>query len=372
MTLSTTLNLPRMQTVILEGDDLRLRIEENAPLPVLRADELLIQTMAVALNPCDYKMHERFPSPGAIDGCDFSGIVLAIGPGVPAELSFHVGDRVCGAVHGSNPIRHDSGSFAEYIACEAEFTLKIPDSMSFEQAAALGGTGLATLGMALFRTLELPGTPEQPVTRPETVLVHGGSSSVGTMAMQLLRLVGHIPITTCSPQNWPLARKYGAAEVFDYKAPDCGQKIKAYTRNSLRYVLDPFTDSKSIPLCTTAMGRAGGRYACLEMYPDYLLEKKTLKVGFVMGPALLGHRLELDYGYERDVDPEMRRFGIRWYRSIQWLLDHDQLKHHPLRVLPGRFDAILRGIELLKSKSVSGEKLVVAIGQDNAGKDRVA
>jgi NADPH:quinone reductase-like Zn-dependent oxidoreductase len=134
-------------------------------------------------------MHERFPSPGAIDGCDFSGIILVIGSAVPSlGVSFEIGDRVFGAVHGSNPIRHESGSFAEHIASEAQFTLKIPDSMSFEEAAALGGTGLATLGMALFRTLELPGTPEEPAQKPQTVLVHGGSSSVGTMAMQLLRL----------------------------------------------------------------------------------------------------------------------------------------------------------------------------------------
>ncbi|EAW09121.1 zinc-binding alcohol dehydrogenase family protein [Aspergillus clavatus NRRL 1] len=363
MTVPTTIRLPSKQTVILEGDDLRLRIDDNAPLPVLRPDEVLVRTMAVAINPCDYKMHERFPSPGAVDGCDFSGVILAIGAGVPSlGVSFQIGDRVCGAVHGSNPIRHDSGSFAEYIASEAEFTLKIPDSMSFEEAAALGGTGLATLGMALFRTLELPGTPEEPAQKPLTVLVHGGSSSVGTMAMQLLRLVGHIPITTCSPRNFALAKEYGAEEIFDYHEPDCGQKIKAYTRNTLRYVLDPFTDAKSIALCCGAMGRAGGRYACLEMYPDYLVEKRTLRVGFVMGPALLGHRLELDYGYERAADPEMRQFGIRWYRSIQWLLSKGQLKPHPLRVLPGRFDAILQGIEMLKSKSVSGEKLVVSIG----------
>jgi NADPH:quinone reductase-like Zn-dependent oxidoreductase len=103
-------------------------------------------------------------------------------------VSFEIGDRVFGAFHGSNPIRHKSGSFAEHIASEAQFTLKIPDSMSFEEAAALGGTVLATLGMALFRTLELPGTPEEPAQKPQTVLVHGGSSSVGTMAMQLLRL----------------------------------------------------------------------------------------------------------------------------------------------------------------------------------------
>ncbi|KAI1170863.1 GroES-like protein [Nemania sp. FL0916] len=350
--------LPASQTAILEGDDGRLQIRNDVPIPTPRPDELLIQTKAVALNPCDYKMHERFPCPGAVDGCDFAGVVVALGA---KAVGFRVGDRVCGAVHGSNPLRAESGSFAEYLVSEAEFTLKIRDEMSFPEAAALGGTGLATLGMALFRTLQLPGTPEKPAAKPEMVLVHGGSSSVGTMATQLLRLVGHKPIATCSPKNNGLVQSYGAEEVFDYNAPDCARDIKSYTRNSLRYILDPFTDAKSIGLCTGAMGRAGGRYACLEMYPDYLLERKTLKVGFVMGPALLGHRLALDYGYERDEDPEMRAFGVQWYKSVQWLLNAGKLKHHPLRVLDGRFEAILEGIDMLKSKSISGEKLIVAI-----------
>ena len=169
---------------------------------------------------------------------------------------------------------------------------------------------------------------------------------------------------TCSPANYALAKSYGAEQVFDYHAPDCAREIKAYTRNYLRYVLDPFTDSKSIGICSGAMSRVGGRYACLEMHPDYLLEKKSVKVGFVMGPALLGHRLALDFGYERDEDLEMRKFGVGWYRSIQWLLDQGRLKPHPLRVLTGRFEAILEGIELLKSFAVSGQKLVVRIAED--------
>ncbi|KAI1505448.1 GroES-like protein [Biscogniauxia marginata] len=351
--------LPSTQTVVLEDEDGKLRIETNHSLPKPRADEILIQTKAVALNPCDYKMHERFPCAGAIDGCDFAGVVIGLGS--EKELPFKIGDRVCGAVHGSNPLRPESGSFAEYITSEAEFTLKIPDSMSFEEAAALGGTGLATLGMALFKALELPGTPEQPAANPQTVFVHGGSSSVGTMAMQLLRLIGHKPITTCSPRNFALAKSYGAEEVFDYNNPDCVKEIKTYTGNRLRYILDPFTDTKSIALCYGAMGRVGGRYACLEMYPDYLLERKTIKVGFVMGPALLGHRLGLDYGYEKEADPEMRAFGVQWYKSVQGLLDRGALKPHPLKVMDGRFESILEGIEKLKSKKVSGEKLIVVI-----------
>ncbi|RDL33255.1 Alcohol dehydrogenase superfamily, zinc-type [Venustampulla echinocandica] len=367
--------LPSHQTVICEGHDHRLRVEHNASLPALGAGEVLVRNKAVAINPCDYKMHERFPCVGAIDGCDFAGVVVAVGSDVAASGSFRAGDRVCGAVHGSNPLRPESGSFAEFMVSESEFTLKIHPDMSFEHAAALGGTGLATLGMALFHpsALGLPRTPGAEETaaaaatapakiKRQTVLVHGGSSSVGTMAMQLVRLAGHAPIATCSSRNFALAAKYGAERVFDYNDPNCAQDIKAYTRNSLSYVLDPFTDTQSIALGYKAIGRAGGRYACLEMYPDYLLERKSIRVGFVMGPALLGHRLELGYGYERDANAEMRAFGIKWYSFLQKLLDEGQLRPHPTRILEGLwYEAVLEGIDMLKSKAVSGQKLIVMI-----------
>ncbi|KAL0941606.1 zinc-binding dehydrogenase family [Colletotrichum truncatum] len=351
--------LPATRVAVVEGEDHQLKIELQAPLPNLKPNEVLIQTKAVAINPCDYKMHERFPFPGAVDGCDFAGVVVRLGSEV---TSFGIGDRVCGAVHGSNPLRPESGAFAEYIVSESEFTLKIPQGMTFQKAAGLGGTGLATLGMALFKALALPGTPEQPAEKPRMVLVHGGSSSVGAKRMTVkISRTGHIPIATCSPKNFDLVRKYGAERVFDYNDSECSLMIKKYTYNTLAYVLDPFTDAKSIALCYGAMGRAGGRYACLEMYPDYVLERKSVKVEFVMGPALLGHRLGLDFGYEREEDPGMRAFGVRWYRSLQMLLDQEMLKPHPLRIIEGRFEGILRGVNILKNKEVSGEKLIVTL-----------
>lgn len=111
------------------------------------------------------------------------------------------------------------------------------------------------------------------------------------------------------------------------------------------------------------MGRAGGRYACLEMYPDYALERRAVKLFFVMGMAILGHRLDLDYGYERDEDPELRAFGIRWYKDLQKLLDQGNLRPHPLKELDGKFEGILEGVEMLKNKEVSGQKLIVTLDE---------
>jgi NADPH:quinone reductase-like Zn-dependent oxidoreductase len=181
-------DIPSIQTAIVQGDGGRLYINTSHPVPNLHPDQILVKVAAVALNPCDFKMASRFPSSGATDGCDFSGTVVAIGTTASQTTNFKLGDRVFGAVHGSNPIDHSSGSFAEYVAIDAGFLFKSPDNISDTTAAGIGGTGLGTLGLVLYKSLGLVGTPEKPVENGPFVLVYGGSTSVGTLALQLLRL----------------------------------------------------------------------------------------------------------------------------------------------------------------------------------------
>ncbi|KAH6683992.1 putative zinc-binding dehydrogenase family oxidoreductase [Halenospora varia] len=354
-------NLPQIQTAIKQGPGGRLYIDRNAPIPHLSTDQILVQVKVVALNPCDYKMAERFPSEGASDGCDFSGTVVGIGYQAGQDYTFKLGDRVFGAVHGSNPIDLEAGSFAQYVAIDGGFLFKTPARISDDTAAGIGGTGLGTLGLALFKSLALPGTPDKPVDNGEVVLVYGGSTSVGTLAMQLLKLSGYRAIATCSPKNFDFVRSNGAEEVFDYRDPELSDRIRKYTKNALRYVLDVITEAKTMKHCYAAIGRAGGKYTCLENYPEHLHTRRTVKPELVMGIAILGKRIALDHGYGSDANPELREFGIAWYQTLQRLLDEGKLKAHPIRVLSGGFDGILSGLPLLKSKAVSAQKLVVRI-----------
>jgi NADPH:quinone reductase-like Zn-dependent oxidoreductase len=115
--------------------------------------------------------------------------VLSIGPDA-AKLrpDLQVGDRVCGGVHGSNPIDLPSGTFAEYIVAHADLLLKLPEWISFAQGAVLGGSVFATLWIAFYDSLGLTGTPDAPTEGDvPPVLVYGGSTSTGTAALQLLR-----------------------------------------------------------------------------------------------------------------------------------------------------------------------------------------
>ena len=189
---SIPIPLPSTQTAIVALGLSQLAIQHDAPVPTLAADMVLVKSAAVAINPADAKMLDYSAAAGAILGYDFAGTIVALGADAPAHLA--VGDRVAGFVHGMNALRPDVGAFAEYVGATGHFLLKIPEVMSFEDAATLG-TGVATAGMALFKELNAPGTLEQPTqkARPPFVLVCGGSTATGTRALQMLKL--YVPPT---------------------------------------------------------------------------------------------------------------------------------------------------------------------------------
>lgn len=177
--------LPVTQRAIVQAAKGTLVIS-NAPLPPLLPGWVLVKTAAVALNPADHKMPAAFPALGATAGWDFTGTVVRVCAPLAAPL--RVGDWVCGAVHGSNPADHETGAFAEYVRAEADLPLKIPGSMAWGPAAALGGVGHGTLCLTLWESLGVPGRPEKPAAEPQHVLVYSGSTATGTMVIQLLKL----------------------------------------------------------------------------------------------------------------------------------------------------------------------------------------
>jgi NADPH:quinone reductase-like Zn-dependent oxidoreductase len=349
------------QTALIQGPDGKPVISHNIPLPAILPTEILIKTIAVGLNPMDYKIPTNFPSPGAIIGCDLAGTVASIGSEV-AHLTrpLNVGDRVCGGVHGSNALDHESGAFAEYVKADARLVFKIPDSMSWEEAATLG-VAIKTVSLSLWRSLRLEATPERPTENPFPVLVYGGSTTMGTMAIQMLKLSGLTPIATCSPRNFALVKSFGAEQTFDYSQPGCAADIKSFTKNSLKYVLDCITDAESIQLCYAAIGRAGGRYSCLEIPPQHLLSRKAVKADFVMPLKIFGKRIALGGAYERAACQSTFEAGVELVIAAQKLLDCGQIRCHPPRILSPGFGGILEGLDLLKRGQVSGQKLVVRI-----------
>lgn len=356
-----TAALPDHHTAIVANGAGELVVNAHAPLPTLEPDMLLLRNVAVAVNPVDVKLTGPMAFDGATAGSDCAGIVVAVGRDVPAHR-FARGDRVCAPLPAMNPLAPRIGAFAEYVGVWSDFSLKVPDDMSLESAAALG-ISTVTAGYALFHSLNIPGHPDRPAAKPAVVLVYGGSTASGTMAIQLIRKSGCVPITTCSPRNFDLVQRYGAEKAFDYHDPKSAEAIREYTQNALDYALDCYCDSSSTDFCYRAIGRAGGRYTTLEPYLEQIAQtRRRVKPDWVLGPALLGKKVGWKEPYAIEANAELRIFGREWFRSAQALLDRGELLPHPIRVGDKKgFEAILDGIELLRLKSLSGEKLVYRV-----------
>ena len=104
--------------------------------------------------------------------------------------------------------------------------------LSFEEDASLRISFMAT-GLTLFGSLGLPGNPLERSTYPLPELVFGGSSSIGTVTIQLLRTADFESVATCSPHNLELVKSYGANAVFDFRAPGCTADIRKHIKKSL-------------------------------------------------------------------------------------------------------------------------------------------
>lgn len=180
--------IPLSQKAIVQHDNGILRVTPGLPIQQPGPSQILVRTKSVALNPCDFKMPIRFPTPGLWNGCDYAGIIVAMGSDVAKQGKFRLGDAVFGAVQGSNQADPTSGAYCEYLSTEQDFAFHIPNSLSFSTAPAISGTAIATLGVALFWSLEILGTLDTPSPTQEDVLVYGGSSTLGMLAIQMVKL----------------------------------------------------------------------------------------------------------------------------------------------------------------------------------------
>ncbi|OKL63919.1 hypothetical protein UA08_00471 [Talaromyces atroroseus] len=373
-------SLPSRQTAIIAQGPGKVAVVHDVLVPrVVSPNTAIVKTAAVAINPVDAKMLDYSAASGAVHGYDFAGIIVALAEeGVPTHLA--VGDRVAGLVHGMNSLKPEIGAFADYICATADLLLKIPDQMSFEDAATLG-MGLGTAGMALFKELNVPGSldflneeknQEEEVQKPPPskakampfILIYGGSTATGTRAIQLAKMSGLRPIATCSPQNFDLVRSFGAEQVFDYHDERSAAEIRSYTRNSLVYALDCISLSQTTQFCLAAIGRAGGRYVALEPYRERLASiRKAVKMSWIMMLTIFGERVALDGVYGRDAQPGDYEFGKKLFGKMQRLLDQgeDIVRTHPVQLMGGRWEGVVKGLDLIRASELSGRKLVYSI-----------
>ncbi|MET9473119.1 NAD(P)H-quinone oxidoreductase [Streptomyces sp. NPDC002917] len=186
----------------------------EVPDPVPGEGEVLVEVVSSAVNRADVLQRQGFynPPPGAspYPGLECAGRIAEVGPGV---TGWSVGDEVCALLAG--------GGYAEKVAVPAGQLLPVPDGVDPAMAAALPEV-TATVWSNVFMVAHLrPG---------ETLLVHGGSSGIGTMAIQLAKAVGaRVAVTAGGPEKLARCAELGADILIDYREQDFVEELSKAT-----------------------------------------------------------------------------------------------------------------------------------------------
>ena len=189
-------------------------VAQTRPLPQPGPGEILVKVAAAGVNRPDISQREgRYPPPaGASDlpGLEIAGEVVALGEGVAA---WKLGDKVCALAHG--------GGYAEYCTVHESHALPVPKGLTMVEAAALPET---------FFTVWVNAFEMAGLKAGEWLLVHGGTSGIGTTAIMLAKAFGAKVIATAgSDEKCDACRKLGADAAVNYKTTDFVPAVKEIT-----------------------------------------------------------------------------------------------------------------------------------------------
>ena len=223
--MSQTTNLPASQTSIEitqpGGPEVLQATSRDMPVPT--DSQVLIKVAAAGVNRPDVFQRMGFypPPPGVTDipGLEASGTIVAVGSAVQR---WKVGDQVCALLSG--------GGYAEYAVADEAICLPIPEGLSLTDAAALPETCF-TVWHNLFERAELKAG--------EWLLVHGGSSGIGTTAIQMASAMGIKVIATAgSDEKCAACEKLGAVKAINYREQDFVQACQEITGTGVNVILD--------------------------------------------------------------------------------------------------------------------------------------
>ncbi|MCP3419012.1 NAD(P)H-quinone oxidoreductase [Bradyrhizobium brasilense] len=218
-------NLPAQMTVVAisKPGGPEVLVPETRAVPVPKAGEILVKVAAAGVNRPDVAQRSGSypPPPGASDlpGLEIAGEVVALGEGAKHKI----GDKVMSLVAG--------GGYAQYCIAQDAQAMTMPPSLSMQEAGAIPET-LMTVWHNVFERGALQAG--------ETLLIHGGSSGIGTMAIQLAKAFGAKVIVTVGSQDKADAcLKLGADHAVNYKTEDFVEAVKKATGgNGANVILD--------------------------------------------------------------------------------------------------------------------------------------
>jgi NADPH:quinone reductase-like Zn-dependent oxidoreductase len=249
---------------------------DTAPYPTLEPGRVIIKNAAVAINPADWKMQDFgifVKSWPTIFGCDVAGEVVEVGDGV---TNIKRGQRVLGhAIALLTGTPQDAG-FQLYSSIPAVLVAPIPDEMSLEDASVIP-LSLSTAAAGLYEKhlLALPYPSTSPKPSGSSILIWGGSSSVGSSAIQLAVASGLRVVSTASMRNFEYVKSLGAETVIDHSSPTVvDDLVEALEGSKLVGAFDSIGVPESVKLVAEVVSKLGGGFIA-----DVLDPPKDLPTG---------------------------------------------------------------------------------------------
>ena len=291
----------------------------HRPTPQVGAGDILIRNVACGVNRPDalQRAGRYAPPPGASDlpGLESAGVVEACGSGV---TQYQVGDQVCALLPG--------GGYAEYSLTRADHALPVPEGMEVTHAAGLCET-FFTVWSNLIDRARLKGG--------ESVLVHGGSSGIGTTAIQLAEFVGaRVFATAGSDDKCAICESLGATKAINYRTGDFVAEIKEGTDGRGVDVILDMVGGEYLPRnlrCLAEDGRlvqiaflAGSR---VELDFMRIMTRRLTVTGSTLRPRSDAAKARIANGLKRDVWPLLASGRIAPVIDSSFALD-DAAKAH--------------------------------------------
>jgi len=313
------------------------------PTPAPKGKEVLVKVTAAAINPVDWKMAdygiliEEYP---AVLGIEGAGMVESLGPEV---THLKKGDKIFFQCK-FNPV--DYGAFQQYALVDSEIVSKIPDNITDDEASTLP-VGSMTAAAGLFQKTGIAFPKNGPTAGGTSILILGGSSSVGQYVIQMARIAGFSTIvTTASAQHTEFLKSLGATHVFDRNVSV--NTIQEAFPTPVAFAFDaigvPSTQLFAFEVLTTP-APVPHAYLALVLALDSALQEKNAD-----------NKVSVHHVY--GSSHTFKDLAVPLYKTMGgWIKEG---KYVPNRVHPvkGGLASIREALDLSR-KGVSGEKLVV-------------
>lgn len=284
--------LQRAMIITAAGDPEVLQVADT-PVPGPGRNQVLIKVCAAGVNrhDCNQRAAGVHHDGNPIPGLEASGVVVQLGDNVTDIV---VGDQVMALLQG--------GGYAQFAVADAALVLKIPDSLSMDEAACIP-EAMFTAWWNFFGLMHLQ--------RDEFALIHGGTSGVGHLALQAMSALGYRVLATAgNDKKVKAAKGFGACAAFSYKDADLAAKVTEATGGAgVSALLDMSAgahitaDLEMMALDGRIAHLSGGGGGTLSVPLKSLMAKRISITGSLLRPLALMRKVEVAALIKRDVMP---------------------------------------------------------------------